>query len=393
MASALPLGLPISRKKRQMTSILKSALAVLALAAAGQSMAQVTFYQDENYKGATFTTDRPVENFRRFGFNERATSVIVAGRQWEVCDRPRFEGSCTVLRPGQYPSLVALGLEQRMASVRAVGRDEWIAESRYAPVAAVVPTNAQVVFYANEDFTGQSFTAQSQIDDFTRYGFNDRASSAVVLGDQWEVCENVRFNGRCVVLRPGRYPSLVAMGMEDRVSSIRGIAVNTRVSNERYAPLPAPVYDNRRRIEERLYDVDVTSVRAVVAAPEKRCWMEREPVAAAQPAGNYNIGGAIAGALIGGVLGHQVGGGTGKQIATVGGALAGAAAGANVNRIMGLGQPAVAQEIQKCDTVPSQAKTEFWDVTYSFRGQEHTIQTTTQPGRTITVNGQGEPRT
>jgi len=291
MASALPLGLPISRKKRQMTSILKSALAVLALAAAAsQSMAQVTFYQDENYKGATFTTDRPVENFRRFGFNERATSVIVAGRQWEVCDRPRFEGSCSVLRPG-------------------------------------------------------------------------------------------------------RYPSLVAMGMEDRVSSIRGIAANTRVSNERYAPLPAPVYDNRRRIEERLYDVDVTSVRAVVAAPEKRCWMEREPVAAAQPAGNYNIGGAIAGALIGGVLGHQVGGGTGKQIATVGGALAGAAAGANVNRIMGQGQPAVAQEIQKCDMVSSQAKTEFWDVTYSFRDQEHTIQTTTQPGRTITVNGQGEPRT
>lgn len=359
---------------------------------ASQSMAQVTFYRDENYKGATLTTDRPVENFRQFGFNERATSVIVAGKQWEVCDRPRFGGKCTVLRPGQYPSLAALGLEQRVASSRAIGRDERIAESRYAPVAAVVPTNAQVIFYANESFTGQSFTAQSQIDDFTRYGFNDRASSAVVLGDQWEVCEDVRFSGRCVVLRPGRYPSLVAMGMEDRVSSIRGIGANTRVSNERYAPLPAPVYDNRRRNEERLYEVDVTSVRAVVASPEKRCWTEREPVAAAQPAGNYNIGGAIAGALIGGVLGHQVGGGTGKQIATVGGALAGAAAGANVNRIMGQGQPVAGQDVQKCETVPSQARTEFWDVTYTFRGQEHTIQTTIQPGRTITVNGQGEPR-
>ena len=374
-----------------MTSFLKTVLAVAAIVATGHSMAQVTFYQDENYKGATFTTDRPVENLRRFGFNERATSVIVADQQWEVCDRPRFGGNCTVLRPGQYPSLEALGLEQRVASSRAVGRDERVAESRYAPAAAVVPTNAQVIFYANESFTGQSFTAQSQIDDFTRFGFNDRASSAVVLGDQWEVCENVRFSGRCVVLRPGRYPSLVAMGMEDRVSSIRGIPATTRVSNERYAPLPAPVYDNRRRNEERLYTVDVTSVRAVVAAPEKRCWMEREPVAA-QPAGNYNIGGAIAGALIGGVLGHQVGGGSGKQIATVGGALAGAAAGAHVNRIMGQGQQVVGQDVQKCDTVPSQARTEFWDVTYTFRGQEHTIQTTSQPGRTITVNGQGEPR-
>ena len=366
-----------------------------AVVVAGQVLAQATFYQDENYKGATFTTDRPVPNLRQFGFNERASSVIVKDKQWEVCDRPRLGGNCTVLRPGQYPSLAALGLEQRVASVRLIERDERIAESRYAPVAAVVPSNAQVIFYANENFQGQTFTAQSQIDDFTRYGFNDRASSAVVMGDQFEVCENVRFSGRCVVLRPGRYASLVEMGMEDRVSSTRGIATSTRVSNERYAPLPAPVYDNRRRGEERLYDATVTSVRAVVAAPEKRCWMEREPVAAAQPANNnYNIGGAIAGALIGGVLGHQVGGGSGKQIATVGGALAGAAAGANVNRIMGQGQTAATgQDIQKCDTVHSQAKTEFWDVTYNFRGQEHTVQTTSQPGRTITVNGQGEPRT
>ena len=374
-----------------MTIFLRATLAIATLVMAGQAMAQATFYQDENYKGATFTTDASVENLRRFGFNERATSVIVSGKQWEVCDRPRFGGTCTVLRPGQYSSLAALGLEQPVASVRAVGRDERIAESRYAPVAAVVPTNAQVIFYADENFAGQSFTAQSQIDDFTRFGFNDRASSAVVLGDQWEVCENVRFSGRCVVLRPGRYPSLVAAGMEDRASSVRGLPASTYVSDDRYAALPAPVYDNRRRNEERLYEVNVTSVRAVVAAPEKRCWLEREPVAA-QPAASYNIGGAIAGALIGGVLGHQVGGGSGKQIATVGGALAGAAAGANVNRIMGQGQQAVGQEIQKCDTAPSQAKTEFWDVTYTFRGQEHTIQTTSQPGKTITVNGQGEPR-
>ncbi|MDB5743188.1 MAG: 17 kDa surface antigen [Polaromonas sp.] len=375
-----------------MKSFFKATLAIAALIAASQSMAQVTFYQNDNYKGPTFTTDRPVENFRQFGFNEKASSVIVAGKLWEVCDRPRFAGRCTVLRPGQYPSLAALGLEQRVASVRAMGRNERIDESRYAPVAAAVPSNAQVVFYANENFQGQAFTAQSQVDDFTRFGFNDRASSVVVLGDQWEACENVRFSGRCVVLRPGRYASLAAMGMEDRVSSVRGVPTSTRVSDDRYAPAPAPVYDNRRRNEERLYEANVTSVRAVVAAPEKRCWMEREPVASQPANNNLNIGGALAGALIGGVLGHQVGGGSGKQIATVGGAVAGAAAGANIGRITGGGQQVAAQDVQKCDTVPSQAKTEFWNVTYTFRGQEHTIQTTTQPGRTITVNGQGEPR-
>ena len=92
------------------------------------------------------------------------------------------------------------------------------------------------------------------------------------------------------------------------------------------------------------------------------------------------------------MLGHQVGGGTGKQIATVGGAVAGAAVGANVGRTAAAGAQVAGQDVQKCEMVPSQAKTEFWDVTYTFRGQEHTIQTTSQPGRTITVNGQGEPR-
>lgn len=376
-----------------MKSFFKTTLAIAAMVATSQTFAQVSFYQNENYEGATFTTDRPVENFRQFGFNDKATSVIVVGKLWEACDRPRFGGNCTVLRPGQYPSLTAMGLTQRVASVRTVDSNQRINEKRYAPAAAAAPSNAQVIFYANENFQGQSFTAQSQIDDLTSFGFDNRASSAMVLGDNWEICENIQFSGRCVVLQPGRYASLVSMGMEDRVSSIRNLAANAQVSSDRYAPLPAPVYDNRRRNDERLYEANVTSVRAVVDAPEKRCWMEREPVAA-QPNENYNIGAALAGAVIGGVLGHQVGGGSGKQLATVGGVIAGAAAGANVDRIMGgKNQSAAAQDVQKCDTVPSQAKTEFWDVTYTFRGQDHTIQTTSQPGRTISVNGQGEPRT
>jgi uncharacterized protein YcfJ len=42
--------------------------------------------------------------------------------------------------------------------------------------------------------------------------------------------------------------------------------------------------------------------------------------------------------------------------------------------------------------VPSQAKPDYWDVTYTFRGQEHHVQMVTPPGRTITVNRLGEPR-
>lgn len=379
-----------------MKSIFKTTLAIAAVAAAGHSIAQVTVFQNENYQGDSVTASQSVENFRQGALGNGAASVVVTSETWEVCDRIRYNGKCMVLRPGQYPSLAAMGLSERVASMRAIGRYDRIDESRYAPVAAAVPTGAQVVFFEGENFQGRSFSAQSQVDDFSRFGFNDLATSVVVLGDQWEICENARFNGRCVVLRPGRYDSLASMGMSNRVSSVRGLGVDARISNDRYAPLPTPVYDNRRRNGERLYEANVTSVRAVVGAPEQRCWMEPQsaPAPVVQQNSNAKIGGAIAGALIGGILGHQVGGGSGKDIATVGGVVAGAALGSNIGGRYNTpaAQPVAAPDVQRCTTQPSQAKTEFWDVVYTFRGQEHRVQMTSQPGATVTVNGQGEPR-
>jgi uncharacterized protein YcfJ len=249
---------------------------------------------------------------------------------------------------------------------------------------------AQVVFYENEGFQGRSFTTDKPVGNFERYGFNDRASSVVVLNNRWEICEDARFGGRCVVLRPGRYASLAALGMNDRVSSARIVSANARIEDNRYSPPPvAPVYDNHRRSNERLYEANVTSVRAVVGQAEQRCWTEHQPVA--QDRGNANVPGAIVGALIGGVLGHQVGGGRGQDVATVGGAVAGGVVGANVGRDRG-GQQVYTQDVQRCSSTPNQGRTEYWDVTYNFRGQEHRIQTAAPPGPTVTVNAQGEPR-
>ena len=50
------------------------------------------------------------------------------------------------------------------------------------------------------------------------------------------------------------------------------------------------------------------------------------------------------------------------------------------------------QGVQRCVTVPSQARPELWDVSYTFRGIDHRLQMTTPPGPTVTVNRQGEPR-
>jgi len=142
------------------------------------------------------------------------------------------------------------------------------------------------------------------------------------------------------------------------------------------------------RSRERLYDAQVTAVHAVYAAPEQRCWVERERVAVERH-GEPNVGGAVVGGIIGGILGHQVGGGSGRDFATMGGALAGVAIGSQVGR----DHPGVAaRDVQRCTTAPSRERPDYWDVAYRFRGVEHHMQATSLPGETVTVNGDGEPR-
>ncbi|MES2583095.1 MAG: beta/gamma crystallin-related protein [Pseudomonadota bacterium] len=371
-----------------MKPVLRLTLTAIAALMAGQAFAEVTFFERENFQGRSYTAQAQVVNLQRAGFNDRASSAIVGGgrgARWEVCEDARFGGRCMILRPGHYPSLSAMGLNDRVSSVKPVGRNGRDLDERMAPA----PLPSQVTFYENEGFQGRTFSADQQVEDFSRTGFNDRASSVVVLGQRWEVCNNARFGGDCMVLNPGRYPSLAAMGINDRISSVRALDWNVRVDDRRYAPAPTPVYDNRRRQDERIFEANVTSVRAVVGPPEQRCWMEREEVAATR--GEPNVGGAVLGALIGGVLGHQVGGGVGKDLATAGGAVAGGVIGSNVGR-NNSGTPATTRDVQKCATRPSNAAPAFWDVSYNFRGVEHRIQMTTQPGPTIPVNAQGEPR-
>jgi outer membrane lipoprotein SlyB len=363
----------------------KQALLASAVALATQASAQITFYETENFGGRAFTTTQQTTNFRRVGFNDSASSVFVTGGRWEVCDDVRFAGRCVVLRPGRYPSLQAMGLNDRVSSVRAVASNAEVSERRYAPPSAI----PQVTFYEQENFQGRAFNTENEVRDFSRFGFNDRASSVVVLGERWEVCSDVRFGGQCMVLRPGRYPSLAAMGMNDKLSSVRAMDPVERIDNRRMAPEPVPVYDSRRRGQERLFEAHVSSARAVVGPAEQRCWMEREDVPKAQD--NINVGGAVAGALLGGILGHQVGGGTGKDIATVGGAVAGAALGSRVGRDAN-GQAATQRDVKRCADQPASTNPAFWDVSYSFRGQQHRVQMSSEPGESITVNENGEPR-
>jgi uncharacterized protein YcfJ len=349
---------------------------------------QVVFYEDEGFKGRSLTVDAALGDFRRSGFNDSASSVVVIGGRWEVCQDIRYNGRCLVLRPGQYASMAAMGLNDRVSSVRMVSESARVDERRYASMQRAEPVS-QVVFYEHEGFEGRNFTADTAVGDFRRSGFNDRASSAVVRGERWEVCDQVGHAGRCTVLRPGQYASLAAMGLNDRVSSVRSASGSVRSEDSRYAPVPVAVSDYGRRQYERTYEANITSVRAVLEDTGERCWVEQEQVA--QENRQTNVPGALIGAVIGGVLGHQVGGGRGKDLATGVGVVAGAVLGAKSGGFGG-DQQTTTQDVRRCSSSPAQARPAYWDVTYNFRGVEHRMQMTKPPGATVTVNEQGEPR-
>jgi uncharacterized protein YcfJ len=259
-------------------------------------------------------------------------------------------------------------------------------------IAAATHAAAAITFYEGEGFRGRAVTTDERVWNFERFGFNDRASSVVVDRGAWEVCEHARFEGRCVILRRGSYPSLRGVGLDNQISSARPYEPREHHGRRHdddadapraYAPPPpAPMYQP----QPAFYDVPVSAVHAVVGPPSQRCWVEREQVA--QPRGGEpNVGGAVLGGLVGGLLGHQVGGGSGKDLATVGGVVAGAAIGANVNRD---GTDYQTRDVQRCRTV-TDAQPAYYDVAYWYRGVEHHAQMTAAPGATIRVNAQGVP--
>lgn len=251
-----------------------------------------------------------------------------------------------------------------------------------AGLLAATHAAGQVTFYENEWFHGRSFYTDRTIGNLDRSGFNDRLSSVTVEGGYWQVCEHAGFGGRCVVLQPGRYGSLAEIGLDNQISSVRPVDSAARESERR----DSYAYYHRRS-NERLYEVPVTSVRAVIGPPDQRCWIEREQVLG-EGRSPPNVGGAIAGAVIGGILGHQIGSGRGNDVATAGGAVAGAVIGSNVGRE----REVYERDVQRCTDVSYPQQPAYWDVTYAFNGVVHHIQTTEPPGPTITVNRDGEPR-
>lgn len=222
---------------------------------------------------------------------------------------------------------------------------------------------AQVTFYENDDYAGRTFVSNQSVPNFMDHGFNDRASSIVVTSQLWEVCENTLYGGQCVMLRPGNYPSLRAIGLNDRISSVRLVPGNNRNNDERVTPVPPPL-GWQGQGAGRSFRANVTSVRGVFGAVDQRCWVE--PTDVEQARGNLDLPGRRNG---GGINTRDTDPNRGRD-----------------------GNLVTTRDLQRCNGVPQLRGSDYWEVTYLFRGREYRIQTLELPGPTIVVDRTGAPR-
>jgi beta/gamma crystallin len=200
-----------------MNRILRPLAISIGLAAACSAAADsITFYQDDNYRGRQFTTDGPIANFARNGFNDRTNSAVVHEGRWEICVDADFNGGCGVLAPGAYPTLGAYA--GRISSVRPIdGRHTSNRSDDRGP-----NREARATLYEGRNWSGRSYPLNDTMPNLAGTGFNDRASSLRVESGYWIFCSDAEFRGECRTFGPGDYASLP--GMNDAISSGRRIA-------------------------------------------------------------------------------------------------------------------------------------------------------------------------
>jgi uncharacterized protein YcfJ len=131
--------------------------------------------------------------------------------------------------------------------------------------------------------------------------------------------------------------------------------------------------------------LNVTPLTRTVRTPRQECH-DQQVTQKAPVKDEHQVLGTIAGAVIGGVLGHQVGGGSGRDIATVAGAAGGGYAGNRVQKNLQDRDTTTGTE-QRCATVyDSSDRITGYQVRYRLGGKEATVRMDHDPGPRIPLH-------
>lgn len=105
-----------------------------------------------------------------------------------------------------------------------------------------------------------------------------------------------------------------------------------------------------------------------------------------------SAGGSIIGGIAGALIGNQVGGGSGRAVATAAGAIGGAIVGDRVDNQNAQPGAVSEQAVKQCRMVDSwESRTNGYEVTYDYRGRNYTSIMSFDPGQRVRLRVSVEP--
>jgi len=225
-------------------------IGILLLAATGVATAEIVLYENDDYNGRSMRSSNSVSNLDSSGFNDRASSVRIRGGRWQLCGDAYFGGSCVTLGPGEYPSLRAMGMNDKVSSVRELGwtpdggggwnssgntysssnsssynNNSTYNTNRYGE-GGNWGSGKRAVLFSSYNLTGETFVVGAGgARNLDRAGFNDKARSLRVESGYWLFCSDADYQGNCHTYGPGDYPNLPS-GQNHSISSGRQVSNN-----------------------------------------------------------------------------------------------------------------------------------------------------------------------
>jgi hypothetical protein len=186
---------------------------------------RIHFFPGPGLTGQPLSVVSDVPNFRNFGFNDATQSIRVESGIWEVCTDAGFAGACRQLAPGDYPALWNSMLDRSISSTRMIqapnaGVPVAIQDGTFPAGAPETPHS--VIMFSSEDFRGETFRANGDMENLRNTSMNDRAGSIFVRAGRWEFCTDSRSRGTCLTLGPGSYGRL-QYPMDRAISSFRRV--------------------------------------------------------------------------------------------------------------------------------------------------------------------------
>jgi uncharacterized protein YcfJ len=181
------------------------------------------------------------------------------------------------------------------------------------------------------------------------------------------------------------------MNRKSWIATVSGLAIASLVLVVGSANASDYAYSKSRN--SAVYDyarvLSVTpAIRYVtVTTPVKECWedVERYSVRNHEPG---RAGKALFGAIVGGVIGHQIGSGSGNDVATIAGSLIGASVAGNSHRGRGYSTSEYSRPVRRCETnyqSHQEERIDGYDVIYTYHGRKYATRTPFDPGKKLKI--------